>query len=214
MPQIPSLVEKDDGVLLHDTQEQIEETLTSLQEGESMLIEASEYDERESRLVNTFLEDGCGCKLKCRINMGRERIELHRGRCAELTKSELDMAVLGQLAALVHQGQSASGVHRKDKSWTNTRSEFYFEGEKICKGAFLFLYGIGEKHFKSLKKHYITNGLCPRTHGNAGWSSSHAITLTDARYMYVTNFLFEYAEIHALLIPGRVPGYKRTDLQV
>jgi hypothetical protein len=72
------------------------------------------------------------------MNIGRERIESQRGRCAELTKAGLDMAILGQLAALVNHGQSAGGVHRKNTARTNTRSEFYFEGEKICRGAFLF----------------------------------------------------------------------------
>jgi hypothetical protein len=52
MPHTPSLltfpeIEEDDGILLRDTQEQVEETLTSLQEEESMLIETSESDERE-----------------------------------------------------------------------------------------------------------------------------------------------------------------------
>jgi hypothetical protein len=42
-----SEIEEDDGILLRDTQEQVEETLTSLQEEESMLIETSERDQRE-----------------------------------------------------------------------------------------------------------------------------------------------------------------------
>lgn len=36
--------------------------------------------------------------------------------------------------------------------------------------------------------------------------------MEDAQH--ALTFLFEYAETHALLLPGRVPGYKRTDLQV
>ena len=83
------------------------------------------------------------------MNLGRESIELQRGRCAEVTKSELDMAILGQLAVLVHQGQSAGGVHEQNKARSNTCSDFYFEGERICRDAFLFLYGIGSKISKS-----------------------------------------------------------------
>ena len=92
------------------------------------------------------------------------------------------------------------------------RGAFYFEGIKVCKATFLFTHGIGEKHFKNLKKHLTTMGLSPRSHGNLGKIPHHAVTLDDARH--AVTFLFEFAETHALLLPGRVPGYKRTDLQV
>ena len=82
----------------------------------------------------------------------------------------------------------------------------------MCKAAFLVLHGIGEKHFKNLKKHFSENGLSPCERGNQGRVPHHAITLHDARQ--AVTFLFEYAEMHAILLPGRVPGYRRTDLQV
>ena len=43
-----------------------------------------------------------GCKLECHHKLGREVIEQHRGSSAEISKLELDMAVLGQLAAIEH----------------------------------------------------------------------------------------------------------------
>ena len=55
-------------------------------------------------------------------------------------------------------------------------------------------------------------GLSPWCHGNLGKVPHHAVTLDDAKH--AGTFLFEYAEMNALLLPGRVPGYKRTDLQV
>ena len=60
-------------------------------------IESSCSDRKENTLVNTFLADGCRCKLNCHVSIGIER---HRGNCAELSKRELDMAILGQLANL------------------------------------------------------------------------------------------------------------------
>ena len=92
--------------------------------------------------MNTFLANGCQCKLKCHVSIGREAIERHRGNCAELSKLELDMAILGQLAALDHRGPTSGGVHRRHVVRAHTRCEFYFEGKNICKDAFLFLYRI------------------------------------------------------------------------
>ena len=58
----------------------------------------------------------------------------------------------------------------------------------------------------------MTNMVSARTHGNFGKTTHHAITMEDAQH--ALTFLFEYAEIHALLLLGRVPVYKWTDLQV
>lgn len=51
-----------------------------------------------------------------------------------------------------------------------------------------------------------------RTHGN-----SHRLphnSVSAAVEQYVVNYLFNYAEDHAILLPGRVPGYKDCDRQL
>ena len=52
----------------------MEEILTSLHEREDIQIESSYSDRKESNLVNTFLADGCRCKLNCHVSIGREAI--------------------------------------------------------------------------------------------------------------------------------------------
>ena len=84
--------DEDEGT---DTEARVEEILTSLHEREDIQIESSYSDRKESTLVNTFFVDGCRCKLNCHVSIGREAIERHRGNCAELSKLELDMAILG-----------------------------------------------------------------------------------------------------------------------
>jgi hypothetical protein len=106
-----------------------------------------------------------------RHELGRERIESQRGCCAELTKAELDMAILGQLAALVYYGQSAVGCILRTQ-----------HGPPLVQSSILSAKKSAGVLFCSCMEHYITNGFCPHTHGNTGRSSSHAITLTDARY--------------------------------
>ena len=105
----------------------MEEILTSLHEREDIQIESSYSDRKESTFVNTVPVDGCRCKLNCHVSIGREAIERHRGNCAELSKLELDMAILGQLGALDHRGPTSGGVHRRDVVQAHTRCEFYFE---------------------------------------------------------------------------------------
>jgi len=203
--------DEDDNDLFRDTQARVSESLVLLQKGGDVTIEPTDADRNESRLVDTFMATGCGCKQNCHSCLGHEAIERHRNSCAELTKPELDMAILGQLAALEHRDTTAGGLHKKEVQRQRNRAVFYFQG-KVCRSAFLFLYGIGVKRFKNLQKHYDQHGLSARTHGNFGKTTHHATTMEDAQH--ALTFLFEYAEIHALLLPGRVPGYKRTDLQV
>ena len=169
-----------------------------------MEIEINDLDRIEKSDVDKFFADGCRCRMECHKKLGREEIEQRRESCAELTKAEIDMVMLGQLAALEHQ--AASGTPKR------TRGDFSIHGIKVCKATFLFAHGIGEKRFKNLKSHFSNMGLSPRSHGNLGRTPRHAATLDDVRH--VVAFLFEYAEMHALLLPGQVPGYKRTDIRV
>ena len=135
--------DEDDNDLFRDTQARV-----------------NDADRNESMLVDTFMATGCGCKHNCHSGLGCEAIERHRNSCAELTKPELDMVILSQLAALEHRDTTAGGLHKKEVQWQRNMAVFYFQG-KVCRSAFLFLYGIGIKRFKNLQKHYDQHGVCP-----------------------------------------------------
>ena len=80
------------------------------------------------------------------VSIGKEAIERHRGDCAELSKLELDMAILGQLGALDHRGPTSGGVHRRDVVRAHTRCEFYFEGKNMQKCFLVSLWNSVPKH--------------------------------------------------------------------
>ena len=99
--------------------------------------------------------------------------------------------------------------------FTHLTSSFYISGNTVCKATFLFANGVGEKQSKNLKRHFSQNGLIPRRHGNSGKAPHDAIILDDIKH--AVTFLFEHAEVNALLLPGRVPGYNPPpppDIQV
>ena len=100
-------------------------------------------------------------------------------------------------------------------------STFYHGGERICKGTFLFLHNMGEGKLKRIKSSFLNNGLksryktlvvniitiyLNRCHGNIGRAPKHA--LTDKELQHVTDFIENYARVHAILLPGRIPGLK------
>ena len=49
-------------------------------------------------------------------------------------------------------------------------------------------------------------------HGNTRRLPPNALTFSDVQH--VVAFITNFAETHAILLPGRIPGYKRSDLQL
>ena len=86
------------------------------------------------------------------------------------------------------------------------------QGLKVCRATFLFLHGVRPAMLKALRNHCKENGLVPRVHGNTRRLPANSLTFENVQQ--ITTFIQNYAEDHAILLPGRIPGYKRTDLQL
>ena len=77
---------------------------------------------------------------------------------------------------------------------------------------FQALYGIGRKRLENLKRHYKEHGISPRSHGNKGKMPVGTCSMDTLQQ--VISFLDNYTEEHAVAIPGRVPGFKRSDIRL
>ena len=64
----------------------------------------------------------------------------------------------------------------------------------------------------ALKACFLATGLTTRVHGNAKRLQKHSLKLDEVKTL--VTFLSNYAEKNAILLPGRIPGYKRDDLQL
>ena len=134
----------------------------------SLLIVGRKEDEEEEALVSQFLEDGCGCNKSCCQLFDQQSLEEIRSRMPELSSTELDLVVLGQIAAGLFAAElqgNTRGVHAKHDR-ERTYSAFRYHGQPICLKMFRFLHTIGTKQYSNLLKHYRTHGVPPRTHGN------------------------------------------------
>jgi hypothetical protein len=63
--------------------------------------------------------------------------------------------------------------------------------------------GIGKSRLAALTKHYKENGACPRDFQYKG-RNSKAMTFEESKR--IVDFLSNISSIHALALPGRVPG--------
>lgn len=64
----------------------------------------------------------------------------------------------------------------------------------------------------NIRSSYLASGLTTRVHGNTRRRPHHALTFPEVQN--VVRFLLSYADLHGILLPGRIPGYKRDDLQL
>ena len=87
---------------------------------------------------------------------------------------------------------------------------FRFGDIVICKTTFLFLHALSKKRFKNLCHHFDFNGLLPRIHSNTNRSAHNTLPLEVTQR--ILDFICNYAEIHALPLPGRLPSHR--DFQV
>ena len=123
------------------------------------------------------------------------------------------MVLLGQLMAFVNNSPTLStATGHKEGERQKAYSSFFHQGKPVCCSMFQFFHGIGVKRIKNLTKSLKENGLIPRVHGNTNKKPKHAISFLSTEY--VVRFLYSFAEQHALLLPGRIPGYSRSNIQL
>jgi len=76
----------------------------------------------------------------------------------------------------------------------------------------ILLLHTGMKHFKNVKYRYLANGVTLREHKNCRCLPYN--TLHYECKVYVVTFLQNYADENAILLPGRIPRYKRDNIQL
>ena len=183
-----------------------------------VLVDLRGEDSDEEKKVDVFLRRGCGCSLApggCCQQFHRTQYDQMRSWCAALSRAELDMLLMGQIVGLTNTSELTvhTTSHRhKEQERVHSQMTYYHQGLKVCRSTFLFLHGVGTKMFKALRSHCKENGLVPRIHGNTKRLPPNALTFGDVQR--VVGYIQNYAEDHAILLPGRIPGYKRTDLQL
>ena len=171
----------------------------------------------EDSTLDTFLNEGCKCRLvandQCCSLFPREHYTSMRNNCAKMTRAELDMAVLGQLSAFTNSSSdNVTTSHHVSKSRKRSYCQFYHSGQRICQITFCQLFNIGSKRFRNLVTHHSKMGLIPRIHGNTGKKPHNATPFASVQF--VVRFLHNLVEETGLLLPGRVPGYSRTDVKL
>ena len=194
--------------------ERVHETMVAVRTISDEVISSRPTDQVEGELISTFLTSGCGCKKAggkaCSSQFSTEYLTSVRASCLELSHGKLDMAIMGQLIARMNT--SPVVTRHKEVEREKLYTTLFHQGKPVCLRMFQFIHAVGKKRLRNLMGSVKENGLTPRVHGNAKRRPKHALLLSSTEY--VVRFLYSYAEQHALLLPGRIPGYSCTDIQL
>uniref|UniRef100_A0A1X7U1T6 Uncharacterized protein n=1 Tax=Amphimedon queenslandica TaxID=400682 RepID=A0A1X7U1T6_AMPQE len=163
-------------------------------------------DLQEEEELSMLFEHGCGCSDNCYSLFSHSYIKTYRCDIEAMAKPVQEIAIMSQTAATSTMGGLSTGNHRRQKERKRQFFTFMHQGHKICRVTFLKLHAFGKSRFEEIMKNYRMNGLIPRVHGNAGKTPNHALTYDDI--LRVVAFIRNYAEVHGISLPGRIPGMK------
>lgn len=159
----------------------------------------------------------CCCKFNknqpCSLLFLLDEIKDLRESHQALEKEELDLVILAQIQSGIRDGPMTERPRQKEQTERKrVRVEYRYKGAQICRDTFMFIHGIFKDRLTNLIQHYQQNGVTSRTHGNTKRTLHNALTYEQR--VNVVRFIQNYAEEHAILLPGRIPGYSRTDLKL
>lgn len=174
-------------------------------------VSIREEDEAEMKIIDDFMAVGCSCSLgpakePCSKLFTHETVSTTRLNCLEMTTGELDMVVLSHLDShrRIEKSTETTGDSTCTVAHHRVAMDYYFQGKRVCKYTYRFVHGIGQKQYKNLVSHFEKHGLVPRVHGNVKRLPPNTVSLD--RTKSVIQFISHFATIHALPLPGRLPG--------
>ena len=179
----------------------------------NIVVEHGEIEEEEGRIAR-FLAGGCSCKLHdgtpCCTQFTASMLQEARAECRQLSREQLDMVVMGQLRALCQRDSLTQRSKARNFERKRTCTPFNFQDHRVCRDTFVFLHTMSIARLKSIKQHWLENGLCPR--GRPKVLPHNTTKLSDIKN--AVRYILQYAEDHTILLPGRIPRNKRDDLQL
>ncbi|XP_041366722.1 uncharacterized protein LOC121381470 [Gigantopelta aegis] len=161
----------------------------------------------------------CHCELwegkRCIGQFSQPEQDEIRMNIQEMTPFEKDLLLLGMVSMAINDSKMTDRSKKKTQTERAlTRIRWFFMGHKrICRDTWIYLMETSRDTLTKIKRHYEENGLVPRVKKSGGRSNSkHALVLDDVRN--VTRYILNFAADHAILLPGRIPGFKRYDIKV
>lgn len=159
----------------------------------------------------------CKCTLNagtpCYLQFSGSVLQDTRLHYQGMVHDELDLIILSKLECTIHL--SSETCRPKQKTQTKrqrTRNDYFHHGHRICRDLFMYLHGIAKGKLDVLIAHFKSNGVEPRVHKNKKKLPSKTLSLSDVQQ--VVTFIVNYADLHAITLPGRTPHHWVSDVKL
>ncbi|KAK6167396.1 hypothetical protein SNE40_021432 [Patella caerulea] len=193
--------------------DEVEKVLSSKEVNNTALSDVKDHEMSKIELYS--------CK-NCKLNNGEPCFKLFskdfvyelRMNMSSLSDFEKDLILLGKISCVFRNDPYTQSSKKKQKERKHPRTEHYVNGIRVCRETFKFLHCISQNKLTAVLKHYKEFGLTPREKKSGGRHASDKRLLTHDDICRVVTFIINFAELHALVLPGRVPGFKRFDIKL
>ncbi|XP_046553881.1 uncharacterized protein LOC124263346 [Haliotis rubra] len=168
--------------------------------------------------VQSFIESGC-CAWNCTKKFPLDMIQESRLDCLEFDfycdnhVNHHHILMLGALNTLVQNQPHTVKKGHAPQPRKETRTTYMFRGVTVCREFFMFVFGSGIKRLKNVKEHMLVSGINAKKHGRAD-KTNQSTCLTLEQRKKAVQFIENYGEQNALVMPGRISGRKNTDLKL
>ncbi|KAL3045312.1 hypothetical protein OYC64_013556 [Pagothenia borchgrevinki] len=159
----------------------------------------------------------CSCKcndgVPCYTRYTPEEMVKRRDQMNEMTNGEKHLVLLGKISSNINLSKEtacAKRGHQKERK--QQRTSYILDGHKICRETFKFLHGISQDKLTGIIKFYKEHGLAPRMRRGGRVVTKRMLSFEDIQR--IVRFITNFADVFAMPLPGRIPGFKRTDISV
>ena len=143
-----------------------------------------------------------------------ERVK-RRMEMVSMTSKEQSLILLGKISCTINMSPMTCNSKRAGVQMERTRQRtaYMMESHVICRETFKFLHAISQDRLTSIIKLYKENGLVPKEKKSGGRSNQRsAYSYEDIKRSVA--FITNYSEDHALVLPERVPGFRRESVKL
>jgi len=120
------------------------------------------------------------------------------------------MVLMGNVASNIREDDDVgTRCGHKPAKRMRTFMGYKHKGYMLCRKTF---YDMSHHKVQSIKEHFSKNGLTERTHGNSLKCPDDALSF--GTILNLLEFIQNYPEQNAILLPGRIPGFKKDDVKV
>jgi hypothetical protein len=135
------------------------------------------------------------CQEKCLQKINEDDAIIRFQNYNKLSYNEKNIFLKGVLASTLRSNVTTKGEKRQKLA-----TEYFFEGVKICKTAFLTIYSIGDKKWERARKSYTNEDIQLSKHKLIGRTINHEVYFETI--LNILTFIMNYANIHGLPSPG------------